>query len=175
MRWCVNRIHAVSAASRRVASADTGRARRRAPGCGGTVQQGHRRPALRVTPHRADPSHPHISQAQRHLASAARPAVRTSDLRTPHHPGNPDPHAELPRRVRRSWPGRRGGHASGNRLLDAAGRDAYDVGPHREGWYLQRDTTSYAYSADGSLSTHRRAAPSGSPPSSAQAKRYRNM
>ena len=46
---------------------------------------------------------------------------------------------------------------------------------HREGWYLQRDTTSYAYSADGSFEHPRPAAPSGSPPSSAQAKRYRDM
>lgn len=96
-----------------------------------------------------------------------------SDLRTPHHPGKPDPHAKLPRRVRRSWTGRRGGHASGNRLLDAAGYDAYDLSPAPRGWRLQRDTTSYTYSADGSFEHPRPAAPSGSPRSSAQAKRYR--
>jgi hypothetical protein len=60
-------------------------------------------------------------------------------------------------------------------LLDAVGHDAYDPGPLREGWQVQHDTTSYAYSADGSFEYPRPAGAERLASLLAQAKRYRDM
>ena len=47
--------------------------------------------------------------------------------------------------------------------------------PRREGWYLQRDTTFYAYSADGSFEHPRPADAERLATLLTQAKRYRYM
>jgi hypothetical protein len=47
--------------------------------------------------------------------------------------------------------------------------------PHRDGWYLQRDTTSYAYSAGGSFEHPRPAGAERLATLLTQAKRYRDM
>jgi hypothetical protein len=60
-------------------------------------------------------------------------------------------------------------------FLDAIGYDAYDVGPLGEGWRYQRDSTAYAYSADGSFEHPRPADGERLASLLAQAKRYRNM
>lgn len=60
-------------------------------------------------------------------------------------------------------------------FLDAIGYDAYDVGPLSEGWRYQRDTTAYAYSADGSFAHPRPADAARLTALLAQAKRYRDM
>jgi 8-hydroxy-5-deazaflavin:NADPH oxidoreductase len=60
-------------------------------------------------------------------------------------------------------------------LVDAVGFDAYDVGPLSEGWRFQRDTTAYAYSADGSFDAPRPADAEHVSRLLAGAKRYRDM
>jgi len=59
-------------------------------------------------------------------------------------------------------------------FLDAIGYDAYDVGPLSEGWRYQRDTTAYAYSADGSFEHPRPADAERLTSLLAQANRYRD-
>ena len=60
-------------------------------------------------------------------------------------------------------------------FLDAIGYDAYDVGPLREGWRYQRETTAYPYSTDGSLEHPGPADTERLASLLAQAKRYRDM
>lgn len=60
-------------------------------------------------------------------------------------------------------------------FLDAVGYEVCDLGPLREGWRLQRDTTSYVYSADGSFEHPRPADAERLASLLAQAKRYRDM
>lgn len=60
-------------------------------------------------------------------------------------------------------------------FLDAIGYDAHDVGQLKEGWCYQRDTTAYAYSADGSFEDPRPADAEHLTSLLAQAKRYRDM
>ena len=59
-------------------------------------------------------------------------------------------------------------------LLDAIGYDAYDVGPLREGWRYQRETTAYPYSTDGSFEHPGPADTERLASLLAQAKRYRD-
>jgi NAD(P)H dehydrogenase (quinone) len=60
-------------------------------------------------------------------------------------------------------------------FLDAIGYDAYDVGPLREGWRYQRETTPYPYSTDGSFEHPGPADTKRVASLLAQAKRYRDM
>ncbi len=60
-------------------------------------------------------------------------------------------------------------------FLHAIGYDAYDVGPLREGWRYQRETTAYPYSTDGSFEHPGPADTEGLASLLAQAKRYRDM
>src|SRR5215469_5327316 len=59
-----------------MAIADAGGARSRAPHRRRTGEQGDRRPAFRLTPHRANAPHPHLRQAWRYLKAATRSAGR---------------------------------------------------------------------------------------------------
>jgi NAD(P)H dehydrogenase (quinone) len=60
-------------------------------------------------------------------------------------------------------------------FLDAIGYDAHDTGSLSEGWRYQRDTTAYAYSADGSFDHPEPADAERLTSLLAQAKRYRDM
>jgi len=59
-------------------------------------------------------------------------------------------------------------------FLGAIGYDAYDVGPLREGWRFQRETTAYPYSTDGSFEHPGPADSERLASLLAQAKRYRD-
>jgi len=59
-------------------------------------------------------------------------------------------------------------------FLDAIGYDAYDVGPLREGWRFQRETTAYPHSTDGSFEHPGPADSERLASLLAQAKRYRD-